>query len=202
MDEGGDVDGRTAGRFRALASPRADGEWLLVGTEAPFEPTAVDLGGVDLRPGYLVDATVEWTDGRARATDVTVRERTLVEFTAGVTGLFEAARDAWREAEREGLGVNSRVTHSNDAQPNGACYVFANPPGAPDVFAEFRDGSRPLEPLLQRVEFPEPYEVFVMDPAEGPFVVVYIVFDRASLLADTVRDTYGCPRPPAPSDEG
>lgn len=38
-------------------------------------------------------------------------------------------------------------------------------------------------------------EVFVMRPATDPCVVVYIVLEQDSLLADTIRDTYHCPRP-------
>ncbi|MFC6990047.1 DUF6663 family protein [Haloplanus sp. GCM10025708] len=37
-------------------------------------------------------------------------------------------------------------------------------------------------------------EVFVMRPADDPFVVVYVVFEPEGLLATTVRDTYDCPR--------
>jgi hypothetical protein len=32
--------------------------------------------------------------------------------------------------------------------------------------------------------------VFVLRPADGAFVVVYVVFRRDGLLAETVRDTY------------
>jgi len=38
-------------------------------------------------------------------------------------------------------------------------------------------------------------EVFVMRPAAQPFVIVYIVLRKGGLLADTMRDTYHCPRP-------
>jgi hypothetical protein len=34
-----------------------------------------------------------------------------------------------------------------------------------------------------------------MRPVEHDFVVVYLVLHRDSVLADTVRDTYDCPRP-------
>ena len=35
--------------------------------------------------------------------------------------------------------------------------------------------------------------VFVLNPADEPFVVVYIVFRKDGMLAQTVRDTYGLP---------
>ncbi len=37
---------------------------------------------------------------------------------------------------------------------------------------------------------PPAREVFVLRPADGAFVVVYVVFRRDGLLAETVRDTY------------
>ena len=39
-----------------------------------------------------------------------------------------------------------------------------------------------------------PHEVFVIRPVEEPFVVVYLALDRESLLADTIRDEFDCPR--------
>lgn len=41
-------------------------------------------------------------------------------------------------------------------------------------------------------------EVFVMRPADDPYVVVYIALRKGSLLANTMRDTYHCPRPDEP----
>jgi hypothetical protein len=38
-------------------------------------------------------------------------------------------------------------------------------------------------------------EVFVLRPADGPFVVVLIATEKGGQLADTVRETYHCPRP-------
>ncbi|MFB6219586.1 MAG: DUF6663 family protein [Halobacteriaceae archaeon] len=175
--------------FRVLA--RDGGEAVVVDRE-DYEPLTVADPG--LLPGYGVDAAVEWSDPPELA-DVTVVERTLIEFVDGASNLFEDALDAAEEARQEGVGVNSRVTYGQDGEPNGALYTFADGPGA-SVFREFRSGSRPLEPLVERVERPPPYEVFVLRPATRPFVVVYIVFEKESVLADTVRDTYGCPRPP------
>lgn len=38
-------------------------------------------------------------------------------------------------------------------------------------------------------------EVFVLRPADGPFVVVLIALRKGGTLANTVRETYHCPRP-------
>jgi hypothetical protein len=73
-------------------------------------------------------------------------------------------------------------------------YVFAEQPGARDLFEEFRSGVLPLEPLLQRVEEgrddDEDRAIFVLRPADEPFLVVYIVFTQDGLLDRTMRDTY------------
>lgn len=199
----------TEGRFRVLSTARA-GDGLVLVDCADLEPVTVAIDGYEddlgervaaLRPGNLVEATLSWADGAARFAACEVVEPTLFAFAAGVTGLFEDATRTWQEAEREGEAMNSRVTRDTDGRPNGALYVFAKQPGERDLFEEFRNGARPLEPLLDAVERPEPYEVFVFRPADEPFVLVYIVFERESLLANTVRDTYGCPRSPDPGSE-
>lgn len=38
-------------------------------------------------------------------------------------------------------------------------------------------------------------EVFVLRPADGPFVVVLVALRKGGTLANTVRETYHCPRP-------
>jgi len=192
------------GRFRVYEDPHDAERVLLVPLDGEsYDPTAVETAGYEapladavatLRPGNRVAATLAWEDGDARFTELTVETETLVEFVPGASNIFEAAQDTWQEARREGVGVNSDVTYSTDGEPVGAVYTFAKQPGVRDVFSEFQEATRPLEPLLERVEKPEPYEVFVMRPVGEEFVVVYIVFDFDSLLADTVRDTYDCPR--------
>ena len=199
------------GRFRVLDSPRDPEGFVLVALDADgadeYEPVEVGGDGYDgeladavaaLRPGYVVDATLSWDDGTARFAAVTVRKRTLFEFADGVTGMFEAATETWRNAAAAGEAMNSRVTRNTDGDPNGVLYVFASQSGARDLFAEFRDGSRPLEPLVDRVNETRgdgEREVFVLRPADEPFVAVYIALEKGGLLADTVRDTYDCPRP-------
>jgi hypothetical protein len=196
----------TDGTYRAFADPRDADRALLVPLdgEGDYDPTAVRLDGYEgdladavaaLHPGNRVRATLEWEAGTARFAALVRETETLVEFVDGVTGLFEAARETWREARAEGLGVNGDVTYSTDGEPVGAVYTFAEQAGVRDVFAEFRDCSRPLEPLIERLDAAEPHEVFVMRPADEEFVLVYLVIERDSLLADTVRDTYDCPRP-------
>ncbi|MFB6193833.1 MAG: DUF6663 family protein [Halobaculum sp.] len=105
-----------------------------------------------VRPGNLVDAELAWpTDGPAHVTRLTVERRDRYRFADGVETLFEAARETWRDAANAGEAMASRVTHGTDGDPNGALYVFADA-GPTDLFAEFRDGRRPLEPLVERVE--------------------------------------------------
>jgi hypothetical protein len=193
----------TSGRFRVLSSPRERDELLLIDREE-FDPVYVGTEGypdalgeavADLRPGYLIDAALRWPEeGDPRFADLSVERRDELVFADGVTGIFEAAKETWYTAEAEGEGMNSRVTRDTDGEPNGVLYVFAEQAGARDLFEEFRSGVRPLEPLLQRVEAGTDDDgartVFVLRPADEPFLVVYIVFRQAGLPDRRMRDTY------------
>ncbi|ADJ15388.1 DUF6663 family protein [Halalkalicoccus jeotgali] len=177
----------TSGTYRVLDDPR--GEWLLVDRETT--ETIAATGG-DLAAGNLIDATVEWDDGDARLHDFEVIAGTRLHFRREVTDLFEVARELCRSARAQDEGVIGETTYDTDNRPNGAVYVFAEQSGARDVWDELRTGAIPLEPLIDRLgDFsPEPYEIFVLDPVDEPFVVVYLVPDPESVLAETVRETY------------
>lgn len=211
----------TDGRYRVLGRPRDPEELLLVTvddtaatsdedeepTEA-FVPVYVDTTGYDgalatavdgLQAGMLVDATLAWPDGDPWFRSLEVVADTVFEFYDGVTGIFEAAKNAWMLAEAENEAMHAQVTRSTDGDPNGALYVFAKQPGARDLFSEFRTGVTPLSPLVARVERAEsvppeadqPRAVFVLRPADEPFLIVYVVFRRDGVLAETMRATYG-----------
>jgi hypothetical protein len=198
----------TRGRYRVLGRPHDPEELLLVELDGDsFDPTYVRTDGYDgaladdvkaLEPGYVVDAELAWDDDGTPVFDsVSVERRTRIEFVDEVTGLFEAARETWNEAVAAGEAMGSRVTRDTDGRPNGALYVFAEQPGARDLFDEFRTGVLPLEPLVERANEEQETadrEVFVMRPADGQFVVVYIVFEKGGLLANTMRETYDCPQ--------
>lgn len=177
----------TSGTFRVLADPH--GEWLLVD---PDTTETIAATGGDVEAGNLIKATVEWDDGDARIEASETVTETRIHFRREVTDLFEVARELCRDARMQGEGMLSETTYSTDNQPNGAVYVFAEQPGARDIWDELRTGTVPLEPLIDRLtEFePEPYDIFVLDPVEEPFVVVYLVPEPDSMLASTVRDTY------------
>ena len=146
-----------------------------------------------LEPGYVVDATLAWTNGSARFDEVEVVRESRFRFADGVEGMFEAAVETWEQIRAAGEAVGSITTRSNDGEPNGALYLFADAPGG-DAFADLRAGRLPVEPLVARVnesrEDDGPREVFVLRPAAHEFVAVYVVFDRDGVLAQTVRDTY------------
>lgn len=166
-----------------------------------YEPVYVAAEGYDgaladdvdaLEPGYVVDAALAWADGTARFTEVTVRNRSRFYFADDVTGMFEAAVDAWQDARPAGEALTSQVTRSTDGEPNGALYLFADAPGR-DLFAEIRSGRVPIEPLVARVNTQRgaaERAVFVLRPADYQFVAVYVVFEADGVLANTVRDTY------------
>jgi hypothetical protein len=170
--------------------------------EEAFDPVSVQARGYEgplseavdaLRPGYVIEATLEWAEGTARFLALSVLERTRFEFVDGVTGVFEAARETWQDAATAGEAMNSRVTHGTDGQPNGVLYTFAKQEGARDLFEEFQRGLLPLEPLITRANAAlesGPREVFVMRPVDESFVLVYIVFEKGGVLARTVRETY------------
>jgi hypothetical protein len=207
-------DPTTVGRYRVLGRPRDPAELLLVTVDgdddrsAAFDPLYVDTAGYDgdlaatvegLDAGALVDATLVWRDGDPRFASVEIVADTVFEFYDGVTGIFEAAKNAWMVAEADNEGMNARVTRDTDGEPNGALYVFAKQSGARDLFEEFRTGVTPLSPLVSRVdegesvppEAEQPRAVFVLRPADEPFLVVYVAFRRDGTLANTMRTTYG-----------
>lgn len=186
----------TTGTYR-VRSRSADGRLRCVDLD---DGTVVDVAPTEaLRPGYRFDGDLAWDDGDARVAAHEVTDRTLVAYADGVANLFEAALDTWEEARHENSGVNARPTYDQSGDPNGAVYTFAEQAGERDVYAELRDGTAPLEPLLERFRdgeagFDAPNEVFVLRPATHGFVLVYLVAEKGGVLADTVRDTYGCPR--------
>ncbi|XVH30382.1 DUF6663 family protein [Haloferacaceae archaeon DSL9] len=161
---------------------------------APLVVACDETALADLDPGNEIRATIEWDEGDATLVEYETVGRTRFYYADGVTGLFEAARDAWRDAAAANEGMNARVTRNTDGDPNGVLYVFAKQPAPQDVFSDIREGSLPIEPLVQRVEADREDDtdraVFVFDPADESFVLVYIVFRRDGMLADTVRDTY------------
>jgi len=164
----------------------------LYATAEGYEGDLADAVGA-LHPGFVVDATLAWTDGSARFREVEVVRETRFRFADGVEGMFEAAVETWEQIRAEGEPVGSITTRSNDGDPNGALYLFADAPGN-DTFEEVRSGRLPVEPLVARVndsrDDDDPREVFALRPAAHEFVAVYVVFDRDGVLAQTVRDTY------------
>ena len=205
-------DATTAG---STADDVTTEEFVLVEhADGPVDPTAPDAGDrfdplyataegyegdlaehvASLEPGTVVDATLAWTDGSARFVAVEVVRETRFRFADAVDGMFEAAVDAWQSLRADGEAVGSVTTRSNDGDPNGALYLFADGPGS-DIFDDLRAGRLPIEPLVARVNASraddDPREVFVLAPVDHNFVAVYVVFDRDGVLAQTVRDTYG-----------
>jgi hypothetical protein len=178
--------------YRVLASPRGADERLLLDTETA-EPTSVPATALEgVEPGNRVRAALDWTgaDG-PRVTDFEVVDATRFRFRRDVTPLFEAAADCWQSAAASGEAMDARVLRNTDSDPVGVVYVFAEQSGARDLFGEFADGTKPLDPLLDRVEAADPpYEVFVLDPADHRCVVVTIALDPESRFAGTMRDTY------------
>jgi hypothetical protein len=190
----------TSGTYRVLRSPRDAEEVLLLDIETQ-DPTYVTTAGYEgdlaatvagLEPGNRIDARLSWEEGAPRFADIDIETRTTVEFADDATGIFEAARETWQAAAREDAAMNSRVTWDTDGEANGVVYTFAKQSGQRDLYEEFRDGITPLEPLIDRLaEGAEPpFGVFVIRPADEPFVLVALAIERDGLFAETIRDTY------------
>ncbi|WP_280537813.1 DUF6663 family protein [Halopenitus sp. POP-27] len=146
-----------------------------------------------LEPGYVVDATVGWTDGTARFIEFEIVSRTRLYVADEVTGMFEAAREAWNGARAAGESVVSTTTRGQDGDPNGALYLFPDASDR-DTLAELRSGRIPIEPLIARVndrlDDDRDRAVFLLRPTADPYVAVLVAFDDDGILARTVRDTY------------
>jgi hypothetical protein len=186
----------TEGVYRVLESTRSederDGEeWLLLDVETG-DPTYVPRDGLDAAAGNRVRATIAWSDGDPRVEAAAVVSDTRFGFTRTREPLFQDAHACWRDAREAGEAMASRLTHGTDGDPNGVVYTFAEQPGSRDLFEEFRDGGKPLDPLLARLaeSVDPPFEAFVVDHTDEPFVVVLIAFECGGLLAGTVRETY------------
>jgi hypothetical protein len=203
--------------YRVLASPRDPDERLLLDPETA-DPTYVPASALDgVDPGNRVRARLDWTGdgatgdaeaggdgpgptGDDAATGATTRpevveyevvDATRFRFRRDVAPLFEAAVDCWETAAANGEAMDARVLRNTDSDPVGVVYVFAEQSGARDLFGEFADGSKPLDPLLARAEAADPpFEAFVLDPTEHRCVVVAIAFDPESRFAGTMRETY------------
>jgi hypothetical protein len=205
------------GRYRVLPGPEPDTYRLLDRTT--YEPAVVTTGGsggdsadagdtaapvAGLRPGYLVDAALDWSTQRPTIESVSVVRPTLFAFADDVDPMFEAARETWDAARSEGEAMNTQVLRNTDNEVTGAVYVFAES-GDRGRFEEFVEGARPLEPLLDRVADSRgeaPREVFVLRAPGGAFTAVAVALRKGGQLADTMRDTYDCPRPAEPLADG
>lgn len=180
----------TEGRFRVLPG-RDEEEWLLLAVESA-DPTYVSRESApDLAPGNRIEATLDWS-GEEPAIDAWDRlTDTRFRFLRTTEPIFEAAETCFEAARSAGEAMNARVTRDTDGRPNGVVYTFAAQAGQRDLFSEFRDGEKPIEPLLDRAAEGEepPFSVWVLDPEE-PFVVVFIVLDPDGLLEETMADTY------------
>ncbi len=180
------------GRFRVYPG-RNDDEWLLLEAESAA-PTYVphEELATEIEPGTLLEATIDWDGEGPSLADSRVLETTRFHFHRTNEPVFQAAQSCFEAARRTGEPMNAHVTQDTDGRPNGVVYTFAKQSGQQDLFAEFRDGKKPLEPLLSRTadSASPPFDVWVLEPQE-PFVAVTIVFDQSGVFADTMADTYG-----------
>ncbi|WP_276300967.1 DUF6663 family protein [Halorussus lipolyticus] len=187
--------------YRVLATP-AVGRLRLLDRDT-YEPIVTadeghDAAVEEVRPGYLVDADLDWSTSEPTVESLSVRRPTLYAFADEAEPVFDVAQETWSEARLAGDSMNSRVTRNTDNEVNGVLYVFGEDG---TTFESFRDGERPVEPLVDRVNEQEgeaPREVFVLRPASKEFVIVTITLRKSGQFADTLRETYERPRPSEP----
>jgi hypothetical protein len=195
-----------SGTYRVLPG-QPDGEGLVLLERWSEDPVSVRTDGyeeplaaavAELDPGNLVEASLAWPpEGPPAVTELSVATRTLFAFVDGADHVFEKASETFESGRRERAAIASTTTFTTDGEPNGALYTIAKQGGGTDIFAQFRDGRRTLEPMVEKLGeggAEPPHEVFVIRPVEEPFVVVYLAIDRDGLLAETVRDEFDCPR--------
>ncbi|MFO7925072.1 MAG: DUF6663 family protein [Halobacteriota archaeon] len=181
----------TTGSFRVL-SGRSGEEWLLLDVQSA-DPAYLPRSSLpDVSVGNRIAGDLVWDGEEPALVDATVETATRFRFSRTEEPIFEAARSCFETARAEGEAMNSRVTYGTDRDPNGVVYTFADSPGGPDLFSAFRDGHKPLDPLVARAAegVDPPFSVWIIDPRE-PVVVVYIVLDPDGLLERTVAETYG-----------
>lgn len=192
------------GTYRVL--PGGDEETWRFLDRTTYETVAVPRTGHearvdDLRPGYLVDAGLDWGSEEPTVVSLSVQRPTLYAFVDGADPVFEVAQTLWEETRATGDGMNATQTHNTDNSVNGVCYVFADA-GQPSVFDEFRTGARPLEPLVDRVndgdEGARPRALFALRPVGGAFTVVTITIEKDGRFAETLRETYERDAPDEP----
>jgi hypothetical protein len=173
--------------------PGRTGEEVILLDVHSAEPVHVSRSSLPpLAVGNRISGSLSWTGEAPTLEDATIETDTRFRFCRTDEPIFEAARSCFDRARDAGEPMNSRVTHGTDSAPNGIVYTFAEQPGPRDLFAEFRDGNKPLDPLLDRAEegVDPPFSVWILDP-DADFVAVYIVLDPDGLLAETMADTYG-----------
>jgi hypothetical protein len=127
------------------------------------------------------------------------------EFRSGVRPL-EPLVERIDEAEPDDGGADSGVGHRDERPDDASLESGERPADEPSTAdGERSPGQVSLGPGGNVVVGDEDddagdpaREVFVMRPADDPYVVVYIVLQKGSLLANTMRDTYHCPRPDEP----
>ena len=184
------MTGHIEGPFRVLPG-RSDDERLLVDVASADAVSVPRSSLPDVAIGNRVDGDLEWSGKEPTLDETVIETTTRFQFRRTDEPIFEAAKSCFETARASGDAMNSRVTYDTDRNPNGIVYTFAAQSGNRDLFSEFRDGTKPLEPLTARAaeNADPPFSVWVLDPDE-PFVVVYIVLEPDGLLDRTMADAY------------
>lgn len=191
---GHDVDAETADTIRSLEPGYVvDAELAWDDSDAAFLDCAITnrtrIQYADGVTGLFEKAQETWHDaqvaGEAMNSAVTYSTGKEPNGVVYVFAKQDPPRDLFEEFRTgatpiEPLIQRVNATHDGDAD-------------ADDTTADDDAADSDSDDANSDADDPDERAVFVLNPADEPFVVVYIVFRKDGMLAQTVRDTYGLP---------
>ena len=191
---GHDVDAETADTIRSLEPGYVvDAELAWDDSDAAFLDCAITnrtrIQYADGVTGLFEKAQETWHDaqvaGEAMNSAVTYSTGKEPNGVVYVFAKQDPPRDLFEEFRTgatpiEPLIQRVNATHDGDAD-------------ADDTTADDDAADSDSDDANSDADDPDERAVFVLNPADEPFVVVYIVFRNDGMLAQTVRDTYGLP---------
>jgi len=116
------------------------------------------------------------------------------EFRSGATPIEPLIQqvDADHEAAADAAADAGNVSDAGDAADGGDATDTTDATDAADD-SDSEEATDEADDAAETADDDPERAIFVMNPADEEFVLIYIVFKRDGMLAQTVRDTYGLP---------
>ena len=192
--DGPDIDAETVETIRSLEPGYVvDAELAWDDSDAAFLDCAITnrtrIQYADGVTGLFEKAKETWHDaqvaGEAMNSAVTYSTGKEPNGVVYVFAKQDPPRDLFEEFRTGATPIEPLIqrvdaTHDGDAD-------------AADTTADDDAADSDSDDANSDADDPAERAVFVLNPADEPFVVVYIVFRKDGMLAQTVRDTYGLP---------